>query len=114
MTIQENSATVRLRLTARGRGVVTALATIPFVAALAFGSFHASSASASDTSADATFEYVTMLHGESLWQLAERIAPSADPRDVVAEIMQLNQLETSSIGAGERLAIPSQYDLPEE
>jgi hypothetical protein len=52
---------------------------------------------------------VTINAGESLWQVAERIAPASDPRDVVADIVSLNQLTSSSVEAGQRVAIPSAY-----
>ncbi|QPZ37132.1 LysM peptidoglycan-binding domain-containing protein [Paramicrobacterium chengjingii] len=110
MTTQQTNAAPRLRLTARGRAVLTGIASIPLVFGIAFGAVHASSAVAADTSSTETFEYVTVSTGESLWMLAERIAPDHDPREVVAEIVDLNQLDTSSVAAGERIAIPSQYE----
>ncbi|WP_166981602.1 hypothetical protein [Paramicrobacterium fandaimingii] len=110
MTSPQTNAAPRLRLTARGRAVLTGIAAIPFVFGIAFGAVHANSAVASDSSSSATFEYVTVSAGESLWMLAERIAPDHDPRDVVAEIVDLNRLETSSVAAGERIAIPSRYE----
>ncbi|MCW4458251.1 hypothetical protein [Microbacterium sp. MPKO10] len=110
MITQQTAATPRLRLTSRGRAVLTGLAALPLVVGIAFGAVQAGSAAASDDSSTETFEYVTVSSGESLWALAERIAPDHDPREVVAEIVDLNQLGTSSVGAGERIAIPSQYE----
>jgi len=55
------------------------------------------------------FAYVTVESGQSLWQLAETIAPNADPRDVVADIVLLNQLDGGVVHPGERLAIPAAY-----
>jgi hypothetical protein len=52
---------------------------------------------------------VTVDSGQSLWQVAETLAPTADPRDVIADIMQLNQLESADVLAGQQLAIPAKY-----
>ncbi|PFG31051.1 hypothetical protein [Paramicrobacterium agarici] len=111
MSTQQTDATVRLRLTRRGRAVVTALASLPLVLGVGYGAMHAASAAATNDESSSTFEYVTVTSGESLWMLAERIAPEHDPREVVAEIVDLNQLGTSSVSSGERIAIPSQYEV---
>lgn len=55
------------------------------------------------------FEYVTVQAGQSLWQLAETIAPTADPRDVIADIVSLNGLPADAVEPGQRLAIPAEY-----
>ncbi|WKK71056.1 LysM peptidoglycan-binding domain-containing protein [Rathayibacter oskolensis] len=57
------------------------------------------------------FQYVTVRAGESLWSLAEELAPESDPRDVVDDILSLNQLPSAGIEPGQRLAVPSQYDV---
>ena len=49
------------------------------------------------------------MSGETLWSIAEDIAPAADPRDVVAEITRLNALQGGSLAAGQRIAIPTEY-----
>ena len=56
-----------------------------------------------------TFEYVSIAPGQSLWQLAEQVAPQADPREVVADILSLNQLRSADVQPGQELAIPLQY-----
>ncbi len=43
-------------------------------------------ADSSQTQAAGAFDYVTVHAGQSLWELAESVAPAADPRDVIAEI----------------------------
>jgi LysM repeat protein len=49
---------------------------------------------------------VTVAPGESLWALAERIAPHADPRLVVDRIIQINHLAGARILAGQQLVVP--------
>jgi hypothetical protein len=102
-------ATTRLRLTRRGRVVLTSLAAIPLVAAALFFAINGGGAFATGQSGATPFDYVTVEAGQSLWQLAGDIAPSADRRDVVADIVHLNQLENTDVQPGQKLAIPSQY-----
>ncbi len=102
-------AAPRLRLTKRGRAVLTTLVASPLiVAALAFG-LNGGMATATSTSSSTAFQYVTVEAGQSLWQLALEIAPSADPRDVIADVVQLNQLSSADVQVGQRLAIPERY-----
>lgn len=95
---------VRLRLTARGRAVLGVLLAAPVLATmLALGVVPAT---ATGEAATTDLEYVTVAAGESLWQLAESLAPSADPRDVISDIVRLNGLTSWQVEAGARLAIP--------
>ncbi len=50
-----------------------------------------------------------MQPGDTLWHIAETIAPAADPRDVIVELMQFNGLSSADVPAGFELAIPPQY-----
>jgi hypothetical protein len=99
----------RLRLTPRGRGVLLTLAATPIVALALFFSLNGGGATASLEGSSVGFEYVTVDSGQSLWQLAESIAPASDPREVIDAIVRLNQLESTDVYAGQELAIPSQY-----
>lgn len=101
----------RLRLTRRGRVVFTTLAALPITAGALFLAVNGGMAAAESTSgAPATsFEYVTIKAGQSLWQLAESVAPSQDPRDVIADIVNLNQLSSEEVQPGQRLALPADY-----
>ncbi len=99
----------RLRLTRRGRAVFTTLAATPFaVVALVLALNGGVAAATADLSAG-TFDYVMVEPGQSLWEVAQSIAPNADPRDVIADIVRLNQLESSVVHPGEQLAIPASY-----
>ena len=57
----------------------------------------------------AEFQYVTVETGQALWEVAETIAPNADPRDVIADIMRSTSLESADVSPGQQLAIPAQY-----
>jgi hypothetical protein len=101
----------RLRLTVRGRRVLAALAALPVVVALTAAVLGGGAALASrDTGAPAgTFDTVTVAPGESLWTIAEDVAPERDPRDVVDQIVRLNALDDVELQAGQQLAIPAEY-----
>jgi len=101
----------RLRLTVRGRRVLAGIAALPAVVALAFAIVSGGGALASgEGSAPAgTFEQVTVMPGDTLWSIAESVAPSADPRDVIDAIMRLNALPSGELAAGEKLSLPLEY-----
>jgi hypothetical protein len=102
-------AAPRLRLTKRGRGVLTTLAAAPLVIAALVFALNGGMATATLEGSGTEFQYVTVDTGQSLWEVAETVAPNADPRDVIAGIMKLNQLESADVLAGQQLAIPAQY-----
>lgn len=106
-TVQATAAVPRLRLTRRGRVVFTTLAATPLViVALAFalnGGMATATAEAGST------EYVTVLAGQSLWQLAEEVAPGEDTREVVAQLLRANSLDSAEVFPGQQLAVPNQY-----
>ncbi|MDQ1126931.1 LysM repeat protein [Microbacterium sp. SORGH_AS 505] len=101
----------RLRLTTRGRRVVATLAALPAVVALGIGILSSGGALASGDagSAAGTFKTVTVHSGDSLWTIAQDVAPDSDPRDVIDDIVRLNALPSSVVDAGQSLAIPTAY-----
>lgn len=103
------SARSRLRLTRRGRAVLTTLAAAPIVAGIMLGVLNSGQASAGNSSSHQHFEYVTVEPGGSLWQIAEAEAPHSDPSQFVQDVVTLNDLQSSVVQAGQRIAIPPQY-----
>lgn len=100
----------RLRLTVRGRRLLAALAAVPAAVALAAAILSGGAALADRDGAPASsFATVTVLPGDSLWSIAERVAPQADPRDVVDDLTRLNAVDAATISAGQVLAIPAEY-----
>ena len=101
----------KLRLTPRGRAVFTTLAAIPLVIAAAMFALNGGGAVATQdvSQPGVTYEYVTVEAGESLWALATDIAPTADPRDVVSDILAFNGMTSSQVQPGQQFAIPTKY-----
>ena len=111
-----------VRLTRRGRIVVGGLLTVAVLlaaillwlaAAARAQSARAQAASAQAASAGsppgAVYRNLTpvVVHpGESLWSIALRAQPSADPRIVVQQIIELNALNGTGIEPGEHLWVP--------
>ena len=100
-----------LRLTRRGRFVFIGVPLIVLAAlVLSFSGFLNAPAKAAESAAELSLTptvTVTVQPGESLWAIAEAVAPERDPRDVVADIMQLNNLEAGRVVPGQALFIPS-------
>lgn len=106
-----SAPSTRLRLTTRGRRVLAVLASVPAVVALSIAIVSGGGALASGerSAPEGTFETVTVMPGDTLWSVAERVAPTADPRDVVDAIMRLNALSSARLDAGQQVAIPLEY-----
>ncbi|MGB4713042.1 MAG: LysM peptidoglycan-binding domain-containing protein [Pontimonas sp.] len=96
--------TTSLRITRRGRVVLGLALALPVMALSVF--LASSGALAESDAASNDFEYMTVLSGDTLWSIATMISPHEDPRDVVANIISLNQLETASLMPGQEIALP--------
>jgi LysM repeat protein len=85
------------------------LLVLPIIAVAYFLGLGASQAGADSTVSTTSFEQVTVMPGDTLWNIATTIAPDADTQQVVADIVSLNQLDTATVQPGQRLAIPAEY-----
>jgi hypothetical protein len=94
-----------LRLTRRGRLVlVLFVMSLMVLAGLTLG--HGSSL-ASGKHQRAARHTLIVQPGESLWSVANRVAPHRDPRAVIDEIESLNHLSSPTLEAGEQLTVPA-------
>jgi hypothetical protein len=94
-----------LRLTRRGR-LVTFAATL-LIAGLTLVGVVSRAGSLVETApvpASAPAQ-VVVAPGETLWSIAQRVAPDRDPRTVVAGIQHLNDLPTADVHAGQTLIL---------
>lgn len=101
----------RLRLTPRGRRALAFVVAFPVSVAVAAAVLSGGSALAGREGGapEGSFSAVVVAPGDSLWSIAERVAPTADPRDVVDAIVRLNALDGAGLQAGQSLAIPGEY-----
>ncbi|MHA7210511.1 LysM peptidoglycan-binding domain-containing protein [Arthrobacter sp. MDT1-65] len=108
-TSMQRSTERPVTLTRRGRLVLVGLPIALGVAALILlGAFLTSQAQASESlPAPSSTVEVSVAAGESLWDLALRYAPDRDPREVVAEMVELNDLRSSVVQAGQSIAVPA-------
>jgi nucleoid-associated protein YgaU len=93
-----------LRLTRRGRLVVLVTSLI----ALAGFAMHGAPAASTDVAHHTRTSTVVVSPGETVWDIARRVAPQADTRATVAEIEELNSLSDSgTIRIGQALVVPA-------
>lgn len=95
-----------VRLTARGRIVGGLLGAVVLSVILGVGHLPASHAGDRPTTVPKAAT-VVVQPGETLWQIATRVAPGADPRTTVHRIEELNGLTTARVSAGQRLYVPA-------
>lgn len=91
-----------VRLTRRGRVVVVVAALFVLLAA---GFSLGRATSAADAAGPP--RTVVVAPGDTLWALAARHVPRADPRVTVAKIRSLNHLTSVTVQAGQRLRVPA-------
>ena len=97
----------QMRLTRRGRILVGTLVALPIIVGAYFIGLGSSSAGADSVQSTVSFETVTVMPGDTLWSIAQSVAPNADAQAVIAAIEELNQLETLTVQPGQKLAIPA-------
>lgn len=110
-TLEGRVTRTRLRITKRGRRVVAFLAAMPIAAGVAAVIINGGAAIGSNEAGApaGSFEVVTVMPGETLWSIAEQVAPAEDPRGVVDEISELNNLASAALDTGQRLFLPIAY-----
>jgi LysM domain len=94
----------RVRVTRRGRLVLVAIAALVLLLAISFGRTGSQAATATGTGP--TLQQTTVQPGETLWAVAQRIAPKNDPREVIAQIRRINHLHSSVLRVGQQLLLP--------
>jgi nucleoid-associated protein YgaU len=105
----ENRLYSRVRLTPRGR-LLTRLAVIASLSVLLLSGFAAmtgASAGSTETAIPTPYVKVSVKPGDTLWSIAESIAPSGDRRSLVADIVEINRLTTPELQAGQKIYIPT-------
>jgi hypothetical protein len=81
----------------------------PLVIGCAFLALGGGGALATSGGSSVPLESVTVFSGQSLWQIAEDLAPQSDPREFIADVVALNGLPSAELRAGQQLDIPAEY-----
>lgn len=104
--VRPTGITAQMRLTDRGWWVLTGLA---FLVSISLGVFAATVVNASAPEIAVADSAVIVSEGDTLWGIASSLTPTgADVRDTVILIQELNELQTSQLTTGQRLAVPAQ------
>ncbi len=102
--IAANTRPAALRLTRRGRLVVTVLLLGLMLAQ--FTVFSGYSAATGDAGEQLPTRTVVVGEGDTLWEIASEVAEPGETREVVHEIQQLNSLPGPELVEGQELAVP--------
>ena len=98
--------TKSLRITRRGRLMLTLALVGLLLAAFSLGRADATQA-ATEVETTPAVAQTTVEPGDSLWTVAQRVAPEADPREVVQQLRSLNDLSGSGLQVGQQLLLPA-------
>lgn len=61
---------------------------------------------ANSESSSVQYDYVTIEAGQTLWDLAEDVAPNQNPQDWMQDLVNLNGLTSTDLQPGQRIALP--------
>jgi hypothetical protein len=96
-----------IRLTRRGRVVVVCAAGLAFLGVLWLGARHGARATSDHRPPAAPARSVVVGRHDTLWGIAVRARPEADPRVTVQRMIDLNALPSGIVHPGQRLYVPS-------
>ena len=108
MTTLAPVAVSPIKLTRRGRMLVSTLsfAAMLAISLVSFFGMATASAKASNEASNSTTTQIVVAPGETLWTIAARVNPEIDPRAVIEDIKALNVIEGSEVYAGQVLLVP--------
>lgn len=91
-----------IRLTRRGRAAVAGLV-LALAAALLLAAWSGAPSAPVRSTPSATTPWVTVRAGDTLWDIAARVAPRRDPRLEIASLQRLNHLGGVQLRPGQLL-----------
>lgn len=95
-----------LTITRRGRAVIAAIVAS---AIIAVGLLFAGPGAQAGAEVGTDAPVYTVLAGESLWSIAQELAPRQDPRITIDQLMRANNLRSADIRPGDVLLLPSGF-----
>lgn len=98
----------QIRLTTRGRLLLCASGLVVALSLISANTALGSNQSGAVSGGSAGYESIRVLPGESLWSIARQVAPDfgASTGDIVAMIIEINNLPSSELESGAELLIP--------
>jgi LysM repeat protein len=104
-----NQSLLAVRLTPRGRAVarLAVVTSLSILLLSGFAAINGASAGSSETAIPTPYIKVSVKPGETLWSIADSIDPNGDRRSLVADIVELNQLRSPELQAGQKIYIPT-------
>jgi LysM repeat protein len=104
-SLRQPRTSSRLRLTGRGR-VVVVVVSLMVSLGLVLATSRASS-TATEVQYAPALRAITVAPGQTLWQIAEAVDPSADPRQTVERLVSLNGFSSPALAAGQQILVPA-------
>jgi LysM repeat protein len=87
--------------------VAAVLMSLVAVAAVLLGPAAGTAAASSAAATHMTATTLVVRPGDTLWSIATRVAPNADPRETITALRELNNLDQPAVYVGQRLIIPA-------
>lgn len=91
----------KIRLTRRGRQVRALFILIALIAVMVVAGQKVAHAES-----ESVIVSVTVAPGGTLWDIASEVNPTQDPRQTIADIIALNELDSPEVEAGTSLMVP--------
>ncbi|MGI4894467.1 MAG: LysM peptidoglycan-binding domain-containing protein [Janthinobacterium lividum] len=95
-----------LRLTRRGRLSITCTAVTVLTGAVFVASIVGGAPAGAGDVVGSVPRVITVLPGQTLSQIAGELAPTQDWREVAADIVALNDLQSEALQSGQELSLP--------
>ena len=107
-SVSRVSPVSQVRLTTRGRLLLCASGLVVALSLISANTALGSNESGAVLGGTAGYESIRVLPGESLWSIARQIAPDfgVSTGDIVAMIIEINNLPSSELESGAELLIP--------
>jgi LysM repeat protein len=87
---------------------VLVLTSMAAITALVLGPL-ATPAAATSTTTRPALATIVVHPGETLWSIANRVAPNADPRETITALREVNNLPSADVYPGEQLVVPASH-----
>jgi len=94
----------------QAKRLVRSVSTLSLLVVIGAGFSTISAASDETTntgSVKSNYVQVVVTPGESLWSIAQLVADGGNVSEVVAQIVEINQLSTADVSAGTKLLVPA-------